>query len=270
MNKAQIDYGAALQISLNYPTDPVLMAMRASIQDAICEKQTRSAQKLYRKAVRYGIFHSAEAGCRFAQFFVATFYIFGNAGKKRKMRKNINKGRQWLEKSAAQGDASAQCYLGFLHFSVLPEENDDQAREWYGKAALQGHALGQFLLGSFYRSYGLDSYRQFGKVWTQKAALQGFDYAQHHMGLYCDVDLNDPHAAMFWYKLAADNGNKDAQFGLANLYRTGRLSSASGRDLPKASVLYTKAARRGHARALGWLVLVKARMLLSKNKSHVL
>jgi TPR repeat protein len=57
-----------------------------------------------------------------------------------------------LQQKAEQGDAEAQCTLGFLYRKGQGVPQDDaQALAWTRKAAEQGHAEAQFNLGVFYR-----------------------------------------------------------------------------------------------------------------------
>jgi TPR repeat protein len=51
------------------------------------------------------------------------------------------KAREWYEKAAAKGDASAMFNLGVLYDNGFGVAKDyAKAREWYEKAAARGHA----------------------------------------------------------------------------------------------------------------------------------
>lgn len=55
------------------------------------------------------------------------------------MPQDINKGREWLEKAAAQDHARAQYHLGVLYRDGQGVPQDYvKARAWFEKAAAQG------------------------------------------------------------------------------------------------------------------------------------
>ena len=56
----------------------------------------------------------------------------------------------WYRKAADQGDAKAQCSIGFNYYT---EGESVEAVKWYRKAAEQGDALGQRCLAHMY-AYG--------------------------------------------------------------------------------------------------------------------
>jgi TPR repeat protein len=58
-----------------------------------------------------------------------------------KIPEDYGKAREWYEKSAAQGDANAQFYLGLMSaFGRGAPLNLVQAHMWYSLAAGNGHA----------------------------------------------------------------------------------------------------------------------------------
>ena len=58
---------------------------------------------------------------------------------------------EWYQKSAAQGDAAAQFYLGLMYADGRGVPNDDaKAVEWWQKCAAQGVACAQSKLGWMY------------------------------------------------------------------------------------------------------------------------
>lgn len=75
--------------------------------------------------------------------------------------------------AAEQGDADAQCCLGYIYDNgaVVPRD-EDAAVKWYTKAAEQGHAVAQYRLGWLYffgpRDYVL------AHMWLNFAALNGY------------------------------------------------------------------------------------------------
>ena len=57
------------------------------------------------------------------------------------------KAAEWYGKAAEQGDAGAQCELGYLYEEGQGMPKDyAKAAEWFGKAAEQGHAEAQDFL----------------------------------------------------------------------------------------------------------------------------
>jgi TPR repeat protein len=61
----------------------------------------------------------------------------------------------WYRKAADQGNATAQCSLGGLYADGRGVgQSDAEAMAWYGKAAGQGNAYAQFSLGMMYKSSG--------------------------------------------------------------------------------------------------------------------
>ena len=91
---------------------------------------------------------------------------------------------KWIRKSADQGNADAQCNLGFA-YSVGRgvEKNQKEATKWFLKAADQGNADAQCNLGAAYF---------------------------HGIGIIKDVQ-----AAYGWFLLATAGGNKEASLMVA-------------------------------------------------------
>ena len=66
-------------------------------------------------------------------------YYFG-----RGVAQNYQKAKEWFEKSAAQGNADAQLYLGAMYYSGEGvAQNYQKAKEWFEKSAAQGNADAQ-------------------------------------------------------------------------------------------------------------------------------
>lgn len=88
---------------------------------------------------------------------------------------------------AAQGDAFAETYLGFMFATGRGEPQDSvQAVTWYRKAADQGYAPAQFNLGfMFATGQGVPQDSVQAVTWYRKAADQGHVEAQRSLGLLC-------------------------------------------------------------------------------------
>ena len=132
-----------------------------------------------------------------------------------------------LQQKAEQGDAEAQCTLGFLYRTGqgVPQDNA-QAVAWTRKAAEQGHARAQFNLGIlYYNGYGIPRDPAQAVAWIRRAAEQGYAEAQFNLGgLYVDGEgvPKDNAQAAVWYRKAAEQGDAEAQFNLAVFYRLGQ------------------------------------------------
>ncbi len=138
---------------------------------------------------------------------------------------------KWYRKAAEQGNADAQCQLGFMcDFGHGLPKNHAEAVWWYREAAEQGDANGQFNLGLKY-SMGQGVLQDMGKAvtWFGKAAEQGNVDAQSWLGLaYCNgwgVPQDDTEArkwslkAAAQYRTAAERGDMFAQNSLGDCYK---------------------------------------------------
>ena len=94
--------------------------------------------------------------------------------------KNYAEAVKWFRKAAEQGNAGAQCGLGFCYEEGqgVPQ-NYREAVKWYRKAAEQGDANAQYNLGYCYENgKGVTQNRSEAVKWWRKAAKQGETYAQ--------------------------------------------------------------------------------------------
>jgi TPR repeat protein len=127
---------------------------------------------------------AAEQGNAEAQARLFLFYFTGIG-----VEKDVHKGLQWLQKSADQGNQSAQEFLNsaavqdviarhYLNGEGV-KQNYAIAAKWFKKAAEQGRVDDQFLLGVMYSlGKGVPENRKLGISWLKKAALQGHAEAQ--------------------------------------------------------------------------------------------
>jgi len=81
----------------------------------------------------------------------------------------------WYRKAAEQGQAMAQCCLGWCYHSVHGVPRDyGQAVHWYRKAAEQGQAMAQRSLGWCYNNgHGVPQDYAQAVHWYREAAEQG-------------------------------------------------------------------------------------------------
>ena len=81
-----------------------------------------------------------------------------------------------LESLANEGDAEAQCQVGFCYENgKCAEMSMERAVYWYTKAAEQGHAEAQYQLGQCYLSgHGVPKDKSLAKQWFRKAAIQSY------------------------------------------------------------------------------------------------
>ena len=125
----------------------------------------------------------------------------------------------WYKKSANQGNASAQFYLGLMYDKGqegLPQDYK-QAFYWYKKSANQGDAKAQYNLGGmYYKGQGLPQDYKQAFYWFKKSANQGIADAQYNLGLmYAQGQgLPQDYKQAFYYKKAANQGDAKAQYNL--------------------------------------------------------
>lgn len=129
---------------------------------------------------------------------------------------NYKEAAKWYKKSAEQGNAEAQFYLGNMYDNGAGVAEDDiKAAQWFAKAAEQGDALAQFFLERM-RARGESSIQDDFETfeWFRKAAEQGNPKAQYYLGLMYKNGrgvTRDKIAAHSWFNIATTNGYKDAK-----------------------------------------------------------
>ena len=123
---------------------------------------------------------------------------------------------QEILQSAEQGDAEAQCYLGFHYAKGEGVEKDyNEAVNWFRKAAAQENAEAQFGLGICYNEgKGVKEDKTEAVRWYYKAAEHGLDAAQYNLGLCYGngegVEQDYTEAAR-WLRKAAEQGHSKAR-----------------------------------------------------------
>ncbi|MCE9610538.1 MAG: sel1 repeat family protein [Chthoniobacter sp.] len=203
---------------------------------------------------------------------------------------NVVKAHGWLQAAARHGDAKAQLELGQMDlrgFGVLgrdpaflpwlnahlPFGHIPDARErscatgmrWLRTAAEHGYAPAQESLARMYYQQGLfaPQYVAEGKKWLAKtiesyrqAAAHGSAEAERRLSMFYGSESPGYDLAehLKWLRLAAEHGDKEAQYTLAGY-------CAQGWNVPKdeaaAFVWYRRAVEQGHIEARGhWGLLL--------------
>lgn len=160
----------------------------------------------------------AESGNSDAQYDLAMCYWKGEEGAP----KDNTKAFYWMKRSAEQGDAYAQSWVGYFYEEGYGTGKDDaEAFYWYRRAAEQGNRSAQNNLGEHYY-YGRGIARDFGKaaMWYKKAADQGHISAMFNIG-WCyekgEGVATNRSLALDYYRKSAAGGNKNARNRLAEL-----------------------------------------------------
>ena len=149
---------------------------------------------------------------------------------------------EMVSRLAAEGNAEAQCVLGYMEFcGENPDETyeEQKAVELFRKSAEQGWACAQYNLGwCYYMGWcpdttftdpetGEDGFHDSEKAnrlsfeWYMKAALQGADKAQTAVGLAYLWEIGverDLDQALLWLNRAAEQDEVEAQCTLVSLY----------------------------------------------------
>ena len=153
---------------------------------------------------------------------------------------------QTLRKQAAQGNATAQVYLGLLYTRGRGVSQDYvQARQWYEQAAAQGNAWAQWSLrNAYYLGEGVPQDYAKAREWYEKAAAQGDAGAMNNLGglyFFGQGVPQDYAQARQWVEQAAAQGNAPAQIRLGSLYAYGK---GVPQDDVRAYMLFNVAAAR--------------------------
>ena len=144
---------------------------------------------------------------------------------------------------ANKGDAEAQYHVGMMHNNGIGTQKDPkQAFEWFEKSTAAGDPLGAYKLGCYYAG-------QFAGVVTPDStealkyklisAKAGYALAQNDVAILYDKQGNSDEA-LKWLKMAGDQGDPMALFGLSMSYSAGK---GTPKDL-SMSYAYFKLSKR--------------------------
>jgi uncharacterized protein len=155
---------------------------------------------------------------------------------------------RWFKCAADQGHVKAQTALGLIYLGAQEITPDKaQARDWFMQAAEQGEAKAQWNLAlMLINGSGVvkkDLKQAF--VLCQKAADQGFVPAQATLGILF-AKMKKPEKAAEWWRIAAEQGDPEAQYNLSVAYGKGLGLS---QDAELALDWLIKAAEQGVASA---------------------
>lgn len=144
---------------------------------------------------------------------------------------------------ALDGDAQAQLTIGAMYERRGSYTN---AVRWYRECALQGNAEAQCKMGFFFTlSRGvLRDYTE-AVYWFRLSAQQGQPVAQYNLAVAYEKGLGtqqDYHEAFSWYQRAAQSGDAYAQKATGKMYEQGLGTSL---DVVEAYKWYTLAAAKG-------------------------
>jgi len=133
----------------------------------------------------------------------------------------------WYRRSADQGHADAQSFLGLCYGVGQGVAQDlSEAVAWFRRAADQGHATAQRSLATcYYKGEGVAPDLSEAVAWYRRAADQGDAVAQCSLGMCYHAGqgvAQDFSEAAAWLRRAADQGHAEAQFGLGKCYHAGQ------------------------------------------------
>jgi TPR repeat protein len=170
---------------------------------------------------------------------------------------NISEDLANLTFQADEGDASAQCAMGFFYLGShgIPA-NPAQATALFREAAMGGDVVAMYNYAVVLQQ-GLGTRRNSAEAarWYLAAAQCGLACAQYNLGHLYETGeglKKDYSQAAFWYAKASRQSDADAQVALGILHFYG-LGVALDRE--KAMRLYQAAARQGHPQARNNLAL---------------
>ena len=160
----------------------------------------------------------AEAGDLNAQTEHGQRYQAGDGG----VRRDYAEAVRWYRRSAEQGHALGQAFLGFMYSTGRGVRQDAaEAARWYQRSADQGHSLGQNNLGVLYRDgRGVSQNDAEAVRWFRRSADQDEVLGQANLGWMYENGRGvqrDRVEAVRWYRLAAEQGDSWAQEQLDRL-----------------------------------------------------
>lgn len=147
--------------------------------------------------------------------------------------------QETIYKTAKQGEATNQYELGATFERCQDYPN---AAKWYRAAAERGHVKAQISLAElYYAGLGVMEDKENAIYWLSEAAFTSDVAAQFQLGQISLYDGQEEDA-VFWFGKAAEQGYREAQSSLAQLYASGRGVKL---DLKLAMYWYKKAIDQG-------------------------
>ena len=151
----------------------------------------------------------AKRGNSRAQYLLALRYLDADG-----VAPNVEEGRKWLLKSAAQSYGPSETQLGWLaEEGVGQSKNLGEARKWYERAVDHGSLWGMNNLGRMYLmgssvspDYGR-AFELFQKAWLHSPSARFNLGLMYELGLGRSKDLAE---ACAWYTVAAETDNHPA------------------------------------------------------------
>lgn len=182
---------------------------------------------------------AAHGGVAAAQFALGERYAKGDG-----LEQDWYLACQWYQKAAEQGNPEAQCALAACFAEGFGVKRDvAKAFLYFEMAAAQGDAKAQWKLGDLYAAglSGIPADTKQATLLCKRAAQAGFAPAQATLGsLFARADKFE--RAVFWWEKAAEQGDLEAQFNLANACLKG---VGCKKDAAKAWELILSGARSG-------------------------
>lgn len=201
----------------------------------------------YEKA-RLWFEQSAEQGCAKAQFELGRCYEKGKG-----VIANREKSLYWYTKSAEHGDNKARISLAYLY---LEDQNLEKAEFWFAMAKQWGGWNDRYeMLKSIYERMKSITINKDNIDWFISCGGRGVIEAQYKLGEYYKQKEPNPRFKrgflghqnpFYWYKKAADQGHKDAQYEVGRCYVKG---IGVDMNLEEGNVWLRKAADQGQIEA---------------------
>ena len=243
----------------------------------------------------YDILKAAKNGNVEAQYELANMYYNGE-----NVEIDYKKAIEWYKLSAEKGLLDSQLKLGYMYYSGTNiNKNLEEAMKWYSLAANNGDLDSQMMLGDMYyngKKVGINYKKaeEFYKLaaknlsdkaqcilgdmyftgketrWymiTEKEFEDGYklnkEDVQKNMGrLYIESNAVKRSCckAIKYYKLSAEQGNSEAQYKLADIYKEG---VGVEKDFEEAERLYTESAKTN------FIAQIKLADFLKENVSEI-
>lgn len=195
----------------------------------------------------------AASGDAYSQAIVGEMYWKGDG-----IEKNIEKAKEWFERSVEQGNP-----YGIFNLALLYQEEPFfvekkrlckslflQAISGFSQlCGADDHAACNYVGIIYDYGYGVETDKTEAAKWYHKSAEKGYVFAQFKLGVFYDfgkgVESNKTEAAK-WYLKAASQGHIEAQYNIAVCYDNGEGIPENKREAVK---WYLKAAEQGHISA---------------------